>query len=92
MSARLGGSFLTQEQFGNHGGVSMETEIQDHVISANLHQLEIEHQTYDRQLERLQSKPYLSEDDKIEEVRLKKLKLHLKDKMTALRHQYSLAS
>ena len=68
----------------------MDAEIQNHELGANLHKLEIEHETYDRQLERLYSKPYLSEDEQLEEVRLKKLKLHLKDKMNALRQQYNL--
>ena len=38
-----------------------------------------EHSGYAQQLEELTSRPYLTEPQKIEEVRLKKLKLHAKD-------------
>lgn len=49
-----------------------------------LRQLREEHSRYAKQLEFLSGKPYLSEDEKLEEVRLKKLKLHLKDQISAL--------
>jgi len=38
-------------------------------------------------LEALLQKPWLSEDDLIEETRLKKLKLHVKDQLAAIRGQ-----
>jgi hypothetical protein len=47
--------------------------------------LKEEHRRYNEQLEALSSKPRLSEDEQLEEVRLKKLKLHLKDEMYGLR-------
>jgi uncharacterized protein YdcH (DUF465 family) len=40
-----------------------------------------EHSNYSQRLESLASKKYLSEEEKVEEVRLKKLKLRLKDEM-----------
>jgi uncharacterized protein YdcH (DUF465 family) len=40
-----------------------------------------EHSNYSQRLESLSSKKYLSEEEKVEEVRLKKLKLRLKDEM-----------
>jgi uncharacterized protein YdcH (DUF465 family) len=40
-----------------------------------------EHSSYSLRLESLANKKYLSEEEKIEEVRLKKLKLRLKDEM-----------
>jgi hypothetical protein len=43
-----------------------------------------EHARYAAQLEQLASKSYLSEHDKLEEIRLKKLKLRVKDQMEML--------
>ena len=49
-----------------------------------LRRLQDQHRRYAQQLESLLSKPYLSEDEKLEEVRLKKIKLRLKDQMYGL--------
>ena len=46
-----------------------------------------EHSQYSQRLESLTQKRYLTEDEKLEEVRLKKLKLRLKDQMQTLEHQ-----
>ena len=43
-----------------------------------------EHARYAAQLEQLTSKIYLSEQERLEEVRLKKLKLRVKDQMELL--------
>lgn len=45
--------------------------------------LQHEHAQYAAQLEQLESKKYLSEQEQIEETRLKKLKLRAKDQMQA---------
>jgi hypothetical protein len=50
--------------------------------------LELEHMQYSTRLESLTQKRYLSEDEKLEEVRLKKLKLRLKDQMQSMERQY----
>ncbi|HSE49688.1 MAG TPA: DUF465 domain-containing protein [Terriglobales bacterium] len=47
-----------------------------------------EHQQYAQRLDSLIQKRYLSEDEKLEEVRLKKLKLRLKDQMEIIEQQH----
>jgi uncharacterized protein YdcH (DUF465 family) len=47
-----------------------------------------EHSQYAQRLETLANKPYLSQEEKLEEVRLKKLKLKLKDEMALLEHNF----
>ena len=51
-----------------------------------------EHSQYSQRLETLTQKRYLTEDEKLEEVRLKKLKLRLKDQMQLLERQAQRAS
>ncbi|HEY7617969.1 MAG TPA: DUF465 domain-containing protein [Terriglobales bacterium] len=50
--------------------------------------LALEHTQYSQRLESLTQKRYLTEDEKLEEVRLKKLKLRLKDQMESIERQY----
>jgi uncharacterized protein YdcH (DUF465 family) len=47
-----------------------------------------EHLQYSQRLDSLTQKRYLSEDEKLEEVRLKKLKLRLKDQMESIERQF----
>jgi uncharacterized protein YdcH (DUF465 family) len=47
-----------------------------------------EHTQHAQRLERLVQKRYLTEEEKLEEVRLKKLKLRLKDQMEMIEQQY----
>jgi len=46
-----------------------------------------EHSQYSQRLESLTQKRYLTDEEKLEEVRLKKLKLRLKDQMLHLERQ-----
>jgi len=50
--------------------------------------LALEHTQYAQRLDSLTEKRYLTEDEKLEEVRLKKLKLRLKDQMESLEQQF----
>ncbi len=59
-------------------------EVKDATLSAELERLHAEHLRYARRLEELLQKPYLTVDEQLEEVRLKKLKLHAKDLIFAL--------
>ncbi len=47
-----------------------------------------EHTQYSQQLSSLTEKRYLTEDEQLEEVRLKKLKLRVKDQMTMIEQSY----
>ena len=47
-----------------------------------------EHTQYAQRLESLTEKRYLTEDEKLEEVRLKKLKLRLKDQMESIERHF----
>ena len=62
-------------------------ELLESQISAEIQRLLTEHQRYSLRLNELTTKPYLSDDEQLEEVRLKKLKLHAKDLITAIEHR-----
>jgi hypothetical protein len=62
-------------------------EINGSTLSEEIGRLYSEHRRYAQRLEELLQKPYLSTDEQLEEVRLKKLKLHAKDLIFALEHQ-----
>lgn len=57
-------------------------------------QLTSDHHTLDDRLKLLAGKPHLTDDEQLEEVRLKKEKLRLKDQMEAIvrRHQAPISS
>ena len=59
-------------------------EANGRMAGESLRHLQEQHRRYSQQLESLVSKPYLSEAEKLEEVRLKKIKLRLKDEMSGL--------
>jgi hypothetical protein len=59
-------------------------EVQDPTLSEEIDRLHAEHRRYAQRLEDLLQKPYLSADEQLEEIRLKKLKLHAKDLIFAL--------
>jgi len=68
----------------------MATQVRDHLLASNeiFRKLAEEHSQYAQRLDALVTKKYLSEDEKLEEVRLKKLKLRLKDQMESLEQQF----
>ncbi|HXA86812.1 MAG TPA: DUF465 domain-containing protein, partial [Candidatus Dormibacteraeota bacterium] len=47
-----------------------------------------EHTQYSQRLESLTQKRFLTDDEKLEEVRLKKLKLRLKDQMQLIEREF----
>ncbi len=72
----------------------MASQVRDMLMSSNedFRRMAQEHAQYSQRLDSLSTKRFLSEDEKIEEVRLKKLKLRLKDQMELLERQYRQSS
>jgi hypothetical protein len=66
-------------------------EIKGSALSEEIERLQSEHHRYAQRLEELLQKPYLSQEEQLEEVRLKKLKLHAKDLIFALEHRPAVA-
>ena len=68
----------------------MAAQVRDVLIASNeeFRRLVTEHSQFSTRLDALTQKRFLSEDEKIEEVRLKKLKLRLKDQMERLEQQF----
>ena len=68
----------------------MATQVRDQLLASNeeFRRLADEHSQYSQRLDSLIEKKYLSEEEKLEEVRLKKLKLHLKDQMESLEQKF----
>jgi uncharacterized protein YdcH (DUF465 family) len=62
----------------------------DHLLATHeeFRKLAQEHTQYEQRLTSLTHKRYLTDDEKLEEVRLKKLKLRLKDQMESIERQY----
>ena len=58
-------------------------DLKAHLMATDSHYRELvaKHSEYDHKLQELEAKPALTEDEQLEEVHLKKLKLHLKDQM-----------
>ena len=65
-------------------------ELKAHLIDTDddYRRLASEHAQFKKRVEDLESRPYLSEDERLEETRLKKLKLRLKDQMADIVNRY----
>ncbi len=67
-----------------------QEELKAHLMASNeeYQRLATQHSAFARQLDALESLPHLSEEEQLEETRLKKLKLRLKDQMEAIVSHY----
>lgn len=66
-----------------------QEQLKAHLMETNeeFRELASRHSEYARKLDELEALPHLSDQEQIEEVRLKKLKLRLKDQMEAIMSQ-----
>ena len=67
-----------------------QEELKAHLMQADegFRRLAEQHTQYHKQLEALEAKPRLTPEEEIEEHRLKKMKLHLKDQMNQIMSRY----
>jgi len=67
-----------------------QEELKAHLMATNeeYQRLAVEHSDYAKQIDALEALPHLTYDQELEETRLKKHKLHLKDQMEAIVSQY----
>jgi uncharacterized protein len=70
--------------------VSGPQDLKAHLMATNeeFKKLADEHHSYDEKLQQLARRHYLTDQEQVEEVRLKKLKLRLKDEMENMIRQY----
>jgi uncharacterized protein YdcH (DUF465 family) len=68
----------------------MATSLREELLASHdeFRRLAQEHSQFCQRLEILLQKRYLSEEEKLEEVRLKKLKLRIKDQMESIEQQH----
>jgi uncharacterized protein len=67
-----------------------QEELKAHLMATNeeFRRLAGQHSEYAQQLDSLESLPHLTYEEQMEETRLKKMKLRLKDQMEAILSQY----
>jgi uncharacterized protein YdcH (DUF465 family) len=63
-----------------------EEEIKEHLMSANpeFRRLVDEHKQYEGKLAEIHNRQHMTDQDRLEEITLKKKKLHLKDQMNSM--------
>ena len=81
--SRLGEATSLEEELPNMDSLE---ELRAHLMASNdeYSRLAAEHSQYARKLDELEALPHLSAEEEMEEHRLKKMKLHLKDQMEAI--------
>jgi uncharacterized protein YdcH (DUF465 family) len=67
-----------------------QEELKAHLMQSDesFRRLVAEHSDYAQKLEELSSRPHLTEQEQVEEVRLKKLKLRAKDQIETILSRY----
>jgi len=67
-----------------------QDELKAHLMATNeeFRRLATQHSEYAKKLDALEARPHLTDEEQMEETRLKKMKLRLKDQMEAIVSQY----
>jgi uncharacterized protein YdcH (DUF465 family) len=67
-----------------------QDDLKAHLMETNegFRRLALEHCEYSKKLDELASRSYLTPEEQVEEVRLKKMKLRLKDQMEGIMSRY----
>jgi uncharacterized protein YdcH (DUF465 family) len=70
--------------------MNAQEQLKAHLMETNdeFRRLAAQHSEYAKKLDALEALPHLTDQEQVEEVRLKKLKLRLKDQMEAIVSQY----
>ena len=70
-----------------------QTELKAHLMatSEEFRQLVAQHAEFDRLLDAIEAKPHVTPQDEVEEHRIKKLKLRVKDQMNEIMARYRAA-
>ena len=70
--------------------VTQQDDLKAHLMATDEHFKELagQHSELDRKVAELEAKHALSEEEQIEEIRLKKIKLRLKDEMAEIMSRY----
>jgi len=70
--------------------VLSETDLKAHLMQTDDHFRDLlnQHQDFDRKIIDLEAKSHLTTEEEMEEIRLKKLKLHTKDLMVEIMKNY----
>ena len=73
---------------------TQDEELKAHLLTTNVQfkQLAEQHAQLKHEVEAIEAKPHVTEADEVEEHRLKKLKLHIKDQMNEIIANYRHAS
>src|SRR5690348_10392544 len=90
---RLGAAAISQQPISQRRSTLMENTqegLKAHLMQTDeeFRRLAEQHTQYHQQLEALESKTHLTPQEEVEEHRLKKLKLHLKDQMNQIMSRY----
>src|SRR5215470_12990664 len=83
------GAATSREELPNMERNAQE-ELKAHLMETNdeFRQLASQHSEFARKLDALEALPHLTQDEELEETRLKKMKLRLKDQMEAIVTHY----